>query len=131
MSNLWLKMIGTSDRPCPDSYVREHVDFRGKKPRQIHPGDFMVLYAVGGEKRVFALATVTSEVHESGREGWPFRADIKYLANLSPSSGVLLSEVSTSNRNLLLSIRRRSHIKLSPKECARAVAKLRSKAGQS
>src|SRR6266566_6402633 len=50
----WLKMIGTSGSPWTGPYTRNHVDF-ARKPRHIHSGDRLVLYAVGGSKRVFAL----------------------------------------------------------------------------
>src|SRR6266852_2172105 len=120
----WLKLVGTSEKPCPESYTRDSVDFPAK-PRHFLPGDHMVLYAVGGSKRIFALAEVTSEVYDSGRESWPFRVGINYILNLCVSSGVPLDQVSTDERNLLRSIRRRSYIRLSAEEFQRAEIKLR------
>ena len=123
MSKSWLKMIYSSDYPCPEMYERNHVQFRKHKPR-IHRGDNMILYACGGKKRIFALAEVTGEVYENGQEDWPYQLDIKYMVNLPVSSGVHLDEISTPDRDLLRSIRRRSYIQLQPEEYARAARKL-------
>jgi len=123
MSAFWLKMIGTSESPCPESYTRDYADF-ARKPRHIHPGDHMVLYAVGGSKRVFALAQVTSEIYGSGRERWPYRVDISYKVNLPVSCGVHIDEVSTPERDLRRSIRRASYIELRPEEYEQVATKL-------
>jgi hypothetical protein len=85
----------------------------------------MVLYAVGGSKRVFALAEVKGEVYDTGDQGWPYRVDVSYLVNLPVSSGVHIDEVSTTERDLLCAIRRASHIELRPEEYQRADTKLR------
>ena len=54
---VWLKMIGTTENPCRDTYATEtvHVDF-AREPRDVHVGDQLVLYAVGSRTRVFAIA---------------------------------------------------------------------------
>ena len=122
MGKVWLKLIGTSERPLQTSYARPHVDSR-KRPRRIRPGDFMFLYAVGGSKRVFALAQVSSEVYESDDADWPYRMNISYLFNLPVSSGVHIEEIS-AERNLVRSIRQASYIELSPGESALATSKL-------
>jgi hypothetical protein len=85
----------------------------------------MVLYAVGGSKHVFALVQVTSEVYECAGESWPYRVDIEYKINLPVASGVHLDEISTSERELLYSIRQASYVELLPEEYKRAVSKLR------
>ncbi len=123
MSGHWLKMIGTSEGPLP-KYESRFVGL-AKKPRHMEPGDPMVLYAVGGEKKVFALAQVASEVYEVGNGRWPYRVDIEYEDNLPASSGVSIDEVSTSARDLRLSVRQNSYIELSPEEYERAATKLR------
>jgi hypothetical protein len=124
MNTSWLKLIGTSEEPCPPSYARPYADSR-RRPRRIHSGDRMVLYAVGGSKRVFALAEVTSEVYDSGNENWPYRVDINYLVNLPISSGVHIDEISTAERDLVRSLRQAAYIELTPEEYKRAEAKLR------
>ena len=42
----WLKMIGTTESPCPDVYELGYADF-AREPRDVHVGDELVLYAVG------------------------------------------------------------------------------------
>lgn len=126
MSNYWLKMIGTTEIHCPNSYTRKYVEFRGDRPRQIHRGDHVILYAVGGSKRVFALAKVTSEVKDNDHEGWPYRVDIDYVLNLDVSSGVPIDKVSTDERDLLRPIQaQNSYFKLSHEEFERAELLLR------
>ena len=95
MSKSWLKMIYSSQPPCPEYYTRSYVHFRKCKPRSIHLGDLMVLYACGGSKRLFALAEVTSEVYENGETDWPYQVEIKYIVNLPISSGVPIKRVNT------------------------------------
>jgi hypothetical protein len=84
----------------------------------------MVLYAVRS-RRIFALAEVTSEVYDTGDAEWPFRVDIEYSVNLPVSSGVPFAEVSTPERDLLLSVRQASYVELTPEEYERAAARLR------
>jgi hypothetical protein len=125
MSECWLKMIGTTEGPCPEHYTVTYADF-ARRPRRIRPGDRMVLYAVGRRKQVFALAQVTSEVYASGWERWPYRLDINYSLNLPVSSGVNIEQVNTSKRDLLRPIRRQaSYFELDPDEYERAARKLR------
>jgi hypothetical protein len=90
----------------------------------------LVLYAVGGRKRVFALAQVTSEVYESREDRWPYRVNVSYTVNLAPSSGVPIHEINTPERDLLKSIARRSYIKLMPEEYELVETKLRSVNGR-
>jgi hypothetical protein len=55
MSRAWLKVIGESKHPR-ERYEETFIGFPQKRrPRDIHVGDHMVLYAVGGSKNVFAL----------------------------------------------------------------------------
>jgi hypothetical protein len=124
MSAYWLKIIGTSEGPCPGTYAVEHADFK-KKPRHMQSGDLMVLYAVGGWKCVFAIAQVDGPFYASGVERWPFRVKIKYLVNLPVSSGVSIEKVN-DERDLCLSLRRRSFLELSAKEYENAATKLRA-----
>ncbi len=125
--NFFLKMIGTTDRPLTEPYTLPYADFTFW-PRQLRPGDIMVLYAVGAYQRVFALVKVESRVRPSGVEQFPYRVDISYIVNLPPSSGVHLDEI-TFERNLLGPIQRGStYFKLKPEEYALAGSKLRAAA---
>ena len=126
MSRLWLKMVGTTESPCPESYVRDHVDFV-RNPRRVCPGDHLVFYAVGGKKRIFAIASVESAPYESGQKRWPYRVKVAYLMNLPVSAGVHLDEVSTSRRDLLRSVGRQSYIELRPEEYTRAARRLQQR----
>jgi hypothetical protein len=123
MSAFWLKMIGMAEEPCPENYERDYVDY-ARRPRRVKVGDQMVLYAVGGSKRVFALAEVTSPMYSNGRKRFPYRTNISYSLNLPSSAGVHIDEVSTEARELARSIPRASCIKLSPEEYERAKSKL-------
>ena len=38
MSKSWLKMLGTSDEPCPETWTDNHVHFRKDKPSRIQWG---------------------------------------------------------------------------------------------
>ena len=124
MGAYWLKMIGMVESPASGTYERDYVDF-ARRPSRLHRGDHVVLYAVGGSKRVFALAEVTSEVYKGGHEArFPYRADVRYLVNLPVSDGVHIDEVSTAERDLTHSLRRASYIELRPEEYERAATKL-------
>jgi hypothetical protein len=122
-----LKMIGTNDDHCPPNYDKNYVWFP-RRPRRVHKGDLMVLYAVNGQMRVFALAEVTSEVEETGNPRWPYKVDIKYSVLLPVGQGVHIDEVSGTRRNLRLSVRTHSYIELDKAEYDRAAARLRAKA---
>ncbi len=131
MCALWLKMIGTSDKHWPESkrYDRKHIGFRGRKPSGVHCGDRVVLYAVGGAKRIFAFGDVTSEWYESKQgteEGWPYRIDVDLKVNLVPSAGVNADEIFTSKGELRRKVARRSHVRLTDEQYKRAVAKLQA-----
>jgi hypothetical protein len=132
MSETWLKLIGTSEKPCREIYDKTYADFSKRyRPRDVHRGDRMVLYAAGGSKRIFALAEVMSEVYDitsetndnSERETYPYRVNIKYIFWVPVSAGVHIDEITTPRRNLPKAIRR-SYLKLKPEEFSLAESKL-------
>jgi hypothetical protein len=64
----WVKMVGSSDLPLPnDPFIsipslREMIRFpRDQFPRDMARGDEMLLYAVGGYKKIFASARTTAD----------------------------------------------------------------------
>jgi hypothetical protein len=125
MTTFWLKMIGTAEKPWQDRpYDHAFVGFRGRKPSGIHRGDHLVLYAVGGSKRIFALGEVTKEWYRSENKDWPYFVDVHLEVNLAPSSGVSINEVGASEW-VHRKIRRRSHVKLTLAEYELAARKLR------
>jgi EVE domain len=105
MSRSWLKLIGTTERPCPECYESCHADSR-RRMHRIRPGDRMVLYAVGRGKRVFALATVSRAAYDSRRADWAYRVDLSHEVNLPAAAGVSIDEVSTAARDLVRPIQR-------------------------
>jgi hypothetical protein len=121
----WLKMIGTSERhwPVGRPYDRRHIGFRGRRPSGVHPGDRMILYAVGS-RRLFAVVDVVSDWRNNDEDGWPYRIDIRWppTVNLAPSDGVDANEVSA---DLTERVRRRSHIRLTQQEFQLAATRLR------
>ena len=124
MSAFWLKPIGDSKNPWRTTYDRDHVDFATRPG--VRPGDQMVLYAVGGLKRVFALVEVTTDVGDSGQTRWPYRVGIRHVddVNVRPSEGVPIDKI--SSRNLVGQIQHGSScIALRPEEYERAAAELR------
>jgi hypothetical protein len=44
---VFLKTIGSGRNPCPEPYTRPYADF-SHYPRQVRPGDHLILYAAGG-----------------------------------------------------------------------------------
>ena len=124
MSAFWLKLIGSTENPRRTPYERDYVHFP-TKPSGITPGDRLLLYAVGGLKRVFATAEVTSEVHASDEQRWPYRLNVRYEVNVSPVDGVHIDNLS-SPRDLLAPIRRgKSYFRITPELYDQADAELR------
>jgi len=132
MSETWLKLIGTSDKPAPEFYDKPYVDFsKSKRPRDVRPGDQVVLYAAGGSKRIFALAEITSRLYDitsetkdnRDRETYPYRVDIEYIFRVPVSAGVHIDEITTPQRNLPKAIRA-SYLRLKPEEFKLAERKL-------
>ena len=121
---VFLKVIGSGLNPCPEPYEKPFADFSPtRRPRQIHEGDNLILYAAGGRKCVFAVARVTSELKTSDYSEWPHRLDIEYLVNVSPRDGVPIDKVSIE-RDLGKVVRRQSYVRLSMEEYKRAAALL-------
>src|ERR1051326_6642420 len=124
----WLKLIGMVDNQVTD-YSRKYVSFSTKRPRHIHPGDHMLLYA-SGTKRVFGLAEVTSEVYDSSDDDprrYPYRVNIRYIINLAVADGVDLDEINTSRRDIARSIRQASYIEIDADEYMSGATKLQKR----
>jgi len=86
-------------------------------------GDELILYAAGGQQKIFAKASVTSNVYGGGDTGWPHRLDVDYEINVSPENGVPIAQVSI-DRDLSISVRRQSYIRLNEAEFDRALSLL-------
>jgi hypothetical protein len=133
MSETWLKLIGSHDKPAPEHYRKPYVDFsKSRRPRHVHPGDWVVLYAAGGSKSLFALAKVTSELYDitsetrdnEEREQYPYRVDIEYIHWMPVSDGVHIDEITTPKRPNLPKAVRGSYLRLKPEEFNLAESKL-------
>ena len=135
----WLKLIGSSTKPITDrpfygKYDEEYIGFRKERMPAIRMGDHVFLYAPGGSMSIFALTEAMSAPEhgynynpkQEGSCRW--KMWVRYLMNLPVDHGINIDEVNFGDRNLALSIRRQSHIKLSPEEYMLAFDKLQKKA---
>ena len=127
----WLVSSGTTEEPHTDDdwqrrrtpWVERYGDVWQftRRPR-IVPGDRLVTYAVGsgrtfGNGRVFSLYEVMSEPQPGEHERWRWKVDVRYLAgvpllSLSPT----LDDIGVSST----SVRRQTHIRLTPEQGRRA-----------
>ncbi len=137
MSN-YLKLIGSSSKPITDPpfnglYDEKYIGFRKARKPGIRCGDTLFLYAPGGSKRIFAFAEATGEPEpnadynsmEEGSCRWEI--PVKYKVNLPVALGILIDEIGPGQRNLIISLRRQSHIKLTDEESKSIVSKLLEK----
>lgn len=125
MSAFWLKLIGSTENPRRTPYERDYVNFP-TKPSGITLGDWLLLYAVGGLKRVFATAEVTSEVLASDEQRWPYRLNVRYEVNVAPVDGIHIEKLGSAGRDLLAPIRRgKSYFRITPELYQLAPAELR------
>ena len=134
----WLKLIGSAKSPLtsPDYQGRweaTFIGFRKSGKPSFHPGDRVFLYAPGGTKSIFALAEVISDPeinkqydpNEEGSCYW--NVHIHYLINYPVDRGISIEEITTKDRNLLKSIQRQSHIRLSSEEAELALHNLQKR----
>jgi hypothetical protein len=106
---------------------------KGGTPKDVHAGDYLVYYAVGGYKRIFAVVRMEDEpvlnpVHSSKviAERWPYAAPVSIRPDTKleyVSSGPLLEDV---GRGLQQKIGHGvSHFEIGQPEFERAVSLLR------
>lgn len=134
----WLKLIGSYEKPITEapwhgSYTDEHIGFRKSNKPSIQAGDHLFLYAPGGSSRIFALAEVVGDPerdpnykpNEYGSCQW--RLSVRYLRNLPVASGILLDDIMCGERDLRLSLRQASHVRLLAGESELAYRKFQVK----
>lgn len=134
----WLKLVGSQEHPITEapwhgSLTDEHIGFRKAGKPSIRIGDHLFLYAPGGSRRIFALAEVVSDPerdpnykpNEHGSCQW--RLSVRYLTNLPVASGILLDDIVCGERDLRLSLRQASHVRLLAGESQLAYSKLQEK----
>jgi hypothetical protein len=127
MSRFWLKMIGTHEIRCLPDYHENYVDSR-QPMNNFQPDDWVILYAVGRGKRLFAHARVTSAAHDSGNPDWPHRVNISYDQGfpLNVDDGVAIDDLLVQ-KHLGAIQHGASYIELDWLEYGQAVAELRRK----
>ncbi len=125
----WLKLLGTTGHQMRDDWQNEgerSKDFVASRKRMtMRPGDRIVCYATGIGS-VFAVGTVTSFPYEEpDDEGFEWRVGVT-LENPKEflHEGVTLEQLNVDGRDLRKSIKRQSHIKLTPAEFEAAVRAL-------
>lgn len=124
---LWMKSLGTAADPLEDAWwersngvLVNHATC--KENWTAKPGDAVVYYA-SGRRRVFAVGLVTSTVYNNptNAEGWDNRVDVTLDHACPVNEGLWLESLNATDRDLLISIRRRSALKLRPAEYERAL----------
>ena len=73
-----------------------HVDF-ARYPRSIQEGDHLILYAVGGQKRIFAIVKVIGEVEGGDDERWQYRLRASLKSPPVPRKGINLIGVGNTH----------------------------------
>ena len=126
----WLKLIGSAESPITE-WKKPYVGFRKKNKPGIRMGDRLFLYAPGSNnRRIFALAVAVSDPERVSDDNpnlkgsCQWNVGVRYEINHPVTSGILIGDVS-SHRNLTMSLRQQSHIKLHPEESESANSKLR------
>ena len=131
----WLKLVGSQEHPITEApwhgiCKSEHIGFRKAAKPSIRAGDHLFLYAPGGSSRIFALVEAVSDPeqdpnykpNEHGSCRW--RLAVRYLRNMPVASGILLDEIMSGERDLRLSVRQASHVRLLAAESDLAYKKL-------
>ena len=129
--SVFLKVIGSAGDPWVGLYDKKYVDF-SRRPNEIQSDDFLILYAAGGLKRVFAVAQAKGPFYLAQVDfhpRWPHRVDVDYLVNLPATEGVHINEV-MSRRNLINVIKANPYFRLYADEYELALGKLKEKLEQ-
>jgi EVE domain len=130
----FLKTLGGAAAPLPDDwdgsrhpgFGREFVASR-RGIRAITRGDRIAYYAAGWQV-VFAWGNVTSVPYEQDSDEWPWRVDVELERSVKLlHEGLPLRQVpGHDGRNLMISVRSKSHFRLDPDEFEAIKANLRS-----
>jgi hypothetical protein len=131
----WLKMVGASTAPLPDDWLLglqdgeddrrdllQRVRFpRNKRPSGVDAGDRLVYYAATA-RRYFAIVEVISDEPYPSAEDprWPWALDVHPLLLVAHiPDAPRLEDLQLRKGNL--SVRRGSHVRLTPEQYATAV----------
>lgn len=125
----WLKAVGTGDKPLKQRWLEDRPDllkevrFPRRRTPSLVEGDRILYYAAGWQ-RIFAAGELASDPvvdPAPGFEQWPWRADVRLFVlvpDLKRAPDLERVQVWT------LSVRSKSHIRLSPRQYREAVAGL-------
>src|SRR6185437_11822688 len=118
----WIKALGGGPRDAriPDDWAQvadglfHHAVTFGRRPN-MKRGDRIALYA-SGWRLVFAVGEVTSHPYQaesSTETSWPWRVNVHLNHSVRyVHDGVPLDDLSVAHRDLSVSMRRRSHMRL-------------------
>lgn len=129
---IWLKSFGTVGNWMDDDWIISdpsllHSATFPQTPTGIKSGDKLVYYALG-HRRVMAIAEVISAPYYAPEvnPAWPGRCDVRMLAIMPFLRNAPLLEDVKVYRDLKLSIRQRSYIRLTGEEYERVVERFLS-----
>ncbi len=124
----WLKVLGSASDPLYDAWKdAKHPGFSEKfvasrrRIRRMEPGDGIALYAARWQV-VFAWGEVASVPYEQHDPDWPWRVDVAlersvpFIHEGLPIRQANAKEPGVQDRDLMISLRSKSHFELRPVE---------------
>jgi hypothetical protein len=130
---LWLKALGSGTQHLPSYWIQgrsellKSIRFPPKRVPTLMQGD-LVLYYAAGWQRIFAAAQLTSDAHyaPAGSTSFPWKADVRVfllVPNLDFAPDLRRAGINP------LSVRNKSHIRITPQQYREGVAGLAEAAG--
>ncbi len=132
----WLKVLGSAGAQLQDDWQHsKHPGFSEKFVasrrgiRKMVRGDGIAYYAAGWQV-VFAWGALTSSPYEQDNADWPWRVDVElersvpFIHDGLPIRQANAKEPGVQDRDLMISLRSKSHFELRPVEFKAIRAKL-------
>jgi hypothetical protein len=130
---LWLKALGSAKEPLSQDWLDGRLSllrairFPGSRVPTLEEGD-LVLYYAAVWQRIFAAAQLLSDVYHApqGAARWPWRADVRVfllVPDLAYAPDLRRAGINP------LSVRSKSHIRVTPHQYREAIAGLAETAG--
>jgi hypothetical protein len=130
MATAWLKVLGSMREPLDDDWQSsDHPGFSDlfvasrRRIRRMERGDGIAYYAATW-RVVFAWGTLTSSPYQQDNADWPWRVDLKLEHSVAFVHEGLPIRQANVDRDLMISVRSKSHIELQPAEFKAIRAKL-------
>jgi hypothetical protein len=125
---LWLKALGSGTDPLPPNWIQSRsellksIRFPPKRVPTLLEDDLVLYYAAGWQK-IFAAAQLIRDVRHapSGSKNYPWKADVRVfllVPNLEYAPDLRRAGINP------LSVRNKSHIRITPQQYREAVAGL-------